>query len=142
MGKSSLPSSLYSVLAPCPWCPLHVWGCALSSTRQHIHVCPAGLIREGLVQDKFVAPGLLIHPYPGGLGPLMKPTKVDQIQLHAETCSQFLLHILSLVFVTISRTLVFLPFSSICIFSVNGKSLSVYATSIRCKKNNGKDINK
>lgn len=41
---------------------------------------PAGLITEGLVQDKFVAPSLLIHPRPAGLEPLMKPTKVNQLQ--------------------------------------------------------------
>lgn len=40
-------------------------------------MCPAGLISEGLVQVKFVAPGLLIHRQPPGLEPLMKPSKVN-----------------------------------------------------------------
>lgn len=60
---------------------VHVYVCAC------VCVCPAGLIREGLVQVKFVAPSLLIHPQPVGLGPLMKPTKVNQLQWHTHTHS-------------------------------------------------------
>lgn len=94
-GDMKLSCNNHSILrtlhAPCPSCPflptalcVFVWKCPRA------RVCPAGLIREGLVQEKFVAPGPLIHPLPAGLGPLMKRTKVDQIQLHTQTHSHTL----------------------------------------------------